>query len=300
MLTVTNYHANMFSTDQTESTPTTSSKPKPKSVPSMMSLSDPPPSRHTPHFGPLAPDTKTGLLPVAPADTENFADLYPERRDRRLTYGYWDSLVGNDREADAKRVCEHNVIRCMESMPMVRNIVGALESQGCKVDWERHLSCNICKPGNDRATCMGGYDERANQTFVCANNATDKGAVHAALVRNLIGMFDSCVAKVDHRNLDHLACTEVRKANLANCEFGVYWSRTDANFAIKDEHRSCVKNVAVEGLVKAKFVEREAALEAVDRVFNRCYGDLEPFGRRARAEEDIKMAHAERYLAGYK
>ena len=38
----------------------------------------------------------------------------------------------------------------------------------------------------------------------------------------------------------------------------------------------------------------------MDRVFGRCYADLEPFGRRARSAKDIEMAHSERFLAGYK
>lgn len=38
------------------------------------------PSAHRPQFAPLTPDPRTGLLPAAPSDTKNFADLYPERR----------------------------------------------------------------------------------------------------------------------------------------------------------------------------------------------------------------------------
>ncbi len=45
---------------------------------------------------------------------------------------------------------------------------------------------------------------------MCANHARSPGAVHGTLVRGLVAAFDDCVAKVQHRNLDHLACTEVR------------------------------------------------------------------------------------------
>ena len=65
------------------------------------------------------------------------------------------------------------------------------------------------------------------------------------------------------------------------------------------EHRACARTVAVESLVKTKFVPYETALEAVDRVFDRCYDDVEPYGRRSRSKTDIKMAHDELYLFGY-
>jgi inner membrane protease ATP23 len=112
-------------------------------------------------------------------------------------------------------------------------------------------------------------------------------------------MFDRCVAKVDFKNADHLACMEVRKANLASCNFMNYLSRVDANLAVKKEHRECVKKVALENLIQAKFVDREVAKDAVDRVFSKCYGDLEPIGRRLVNQKDFVRMRDERYLFGY-
>lgn len=221
------------------------------------------------------------------------------RRGRTVQYSNWDVMMGRNRESSFRRICENNVIKALEEMPMVRNAVGALKAQGCPFEWDRHVACDACAPGGDPVASRGGYDERANQVFVCANNCTSAGAVHAVLVRNLVSAFDACVARADPRNLDHLACTEVRKANLANCEFSAYLSRVDARPAVRGEHGRCVRKTAEEALVKAKFVEPAAAAAAVDRVFGRCYADLEPFGRRACGKEDIAMAHAERYLAGY-
>ena len=34
-----------------------------------------------------------------------------------------------------------------------------------------------------------------------------------------------CVAKKNYKNLDHIACTEIKKANLANCELFKYMMR---------------------------------------------------------------------------
>ena len=105
--------------------------------------------------------------------------------------------------------------------------------------------------------------------------------------------------KVDFQNIDHLACMEVRKANLANCNYLVYLSRVDADFAVKKQHRVCVENTAVEFLTKTKFVDKKLAREAVQRVFNKCYADLEPIGRRVRNRDDMIRAEKEKYIFGY-
>lgn len=176
-------------------------------------------------------------------------------------------------------------------------IAGALESQGCALDLERHLICDICAEGKNEQN-QGGYDDEHNQIFLCANNSGSK--IHGVLVRNLIEMFDRCVHKVDNANLDHLACIEVRKANLASCNFLNYYSRPESSFGVQGQHSNCVRHAAVRSLKESKFVEDEVkAKEAVDRVFPKCYADLEPFGRRARNAEDMNLAFKERYLFGY-
>ena len=137
------------------------------------------------------------------------------------------------------------------------------------------------------------------QVFICANNATKPGIVHGVLLRNLLHMFDKCTQNVDFQNLEHLACMEVRKANLANCNYALYLTRKDANFAVKKQHRICVENTAVESLVKSKFVDKDTAREAVQKVFSKCYQDLEPIGRRVRHKEDMIKAEKENYMFGY-
>lgn len=47
-------------------------------------------------------------------------------------------------------------------------------------------------------------------------------------------------------------------------------------------------------------ISREEALAAVERVFDKCYNDLEPVGRRIRRNSlDIEKAYRERYHYGY-
>merc|ERR1719411_1696177 len=69
------------------------------------------------------------------------------------------------------------------------------------------------------------------------------GNVHGTMLRNLIHMYDVCTRKVDFHNLDHLACMEIRKANLAGCNLGIHMTRLNP-FHIKDEHANCVFKTA--------------------------------------------------------
>lgn len=243
----------------------------------------------------------------------SFTDLYPERRggvispttmqvqremlSSSLTF-LLQRLTGTDKVQHLKVTCEQNLVSNIEKMPMVKTLLSALKASGCPVDLKRHLVCEMCQPGSD-VQHAGGYDPALNQVFVCCNNATNAGLVHGALVRNLIQMFDCCVNKYDFNNVRHLACSEVRKANLANCQFLTNLTRPEASFGVSQQHRSCVRSVAIEALVKTKFVKEEAAGKVVDEVFDKCYADLEPIGRRARNADDIKRAEDEKFLFGY-
>ena len=112
-------------------------------------------------------------------------------------------------------------------------------------------------------------------------------------------MFDKCTYKTDGSNVNHLACTEIRKANLADCNYNRYLNRKDADFAVSCKHKDCVKSVALENLIRTKFVPEKEAREAIHSVFSKCYNDLEPIGRRAVTKEDMEQAYYERYLFGY-
>merc|ERR1719312_1966675 len=115
-------------------------------------------------------------------------------------------------------------------MPMVRHMLSALKSSGCPVDLTSQISCEMCQQGPN-IEHLGGYDEKYNQIFICSNNCTSPGQTHGVLVRNLFHMFDRCVNQVDFNNPDHLACTEIRKANLAGCGWLVYISATTPTWA---------------------------------------------------------------------
>jgi len=232
------------------------------------------------------------------ANAASFSDLYPERRGGAVSPSVFQRATGAGHPASLKVGCEQNVLENLEKMPMVRQMLSALKSSGCPLDLASQISCEMCLEGKSVEN-LGGYDEKYNQIFICSNNCTTKGATHGVLVRNLFHMFDRCVNKYDFNNPDHLACTEIRKANLANCGFMVYMQKDGANFGVKKEHANCVKLTAIESLVKTRFMDPELAKYSVDKVFTRCYADLEPIGRRAKNKADLIRAYEEKFLFGY-
>lgn len=53
-------------------------------------------------------------------------------------------------------------------------------------------------------------------------------------------------------------------------------------------------------MLAVRDVTFEQAKEAVEKVFDRCYADLEPIGRRVKGKRiDYDLAYAEAFLMGY-
>ncbi|KAJ8875476.1 hypothetical protein PR048_023371 [Dryococelus australis] len=102
-----------------------------------------------------------------------------------------------------------------------------------EVDIRRHISCEVCDP-----SVSGGYDSIMNQIVVCQNVARSEGIVQGVLTHEMIHMFDYCRNEVDFKNVDHLACTEIRAANLAHCSFLSACAQGDASFInIRQRHQ---------------------------------------------------------------
>eukprot|EP00096_Caligus_rogercresseyi_P013374 TRINITY_DN6032_c0_g1_i1.p1 TRINITY_DN6032_c0_g1~~TRINITY_DN6032_c0_g1_i1.p1 ORF type:complete len:268 (+),score=57.65 TRINITY_DN6032_c0_g1_i1:29-832(+) len=234
---------------------------------------------------------------VSSSQTDDFADLYPERKGRVPPKASLYGLV--EREFNPERVkCQANVDSCLKSSYLVKNLISGIRSAGCTVDPARLISCDICAPGKE-IQHLGGYDEVNNQVFVCANNVLGEGPTSGVVFRNLFHVFDRCMNKYDFQDPKQLACTEIRKANLGHCTYYYYFFQRFGEYKIKNMHSTCVKKVAIDFLTKTKFLSEKVASEAVDSVFDKCYLDMEPIGRRSSGRKQIRLAYEERYLFGY-
>ncbi|CAG4911440.1 unnamed protein product [Colias eurytheme] len=212
-------------------------------------------------------------------------DLYPERRGTfkpKLT----NILMGKEgKEGIEKFKCEKNVYHCVKNSPIVKTMMSALKSSGCPVDIRRHISCEVCD-----YSVSGGYDPQLNQIVVCQNVSTRKAMVQGVLTHEMIHMFDYCRNHLDFKNMEHLACTEIRAANLTHCSFISAWSQGDASwFKVKKAHEDCVKTKALYSVLAVRQIGKLEAVEIIEKVFPKCYNDLEPIGRRIRRNSDDMM-----------
>ncbi|KAH8334380.1 hypothetical protein KR059_009289 [Drosophila kikkawai] len=245
-------------------------------------------------------------------------DLYPERKGETFKPKWTKVLFGMEGQENIDRFkCEQNVYWCVKNGPLVKLMMGALKSSGCPIDLRRHISCEVCDP-----TVTGGYDPKLNQIVVCQNMAKNKSMVHGVLTHEMIHMFDYCNNDMDFRNVDHLACTEIRAANLAHCSFLSAMFQGDASpFNVKQAHQvgemdmllyicskitlfpliqNCVKTKALASVLAVRNISKEDAIAAVERVFPKCYADLEPIGRRIRRNStDQQKAYMEGPMYGY-
>lgn len=142
---------------------------------------------------------------------------------------------------------------------------------------ERHLSCEPCI-----GVASGGFDANFRQVAICENNATNYGLACGVLKHELLHAFDYCRAKVDFiKDIRHIACTEVRAANFMHCSYLSALTSGIIPFTrLKKMHEYCVKEKAALSVLCVRNVQKDDAYRVVDEVFETCYRDLEPLGRK--------------------
>nr|XP_024218770.1 mitochondrial inner membrane protease ATP23 homolog [Halyomorpha halys] len=235
--------------------------------------------------------------PNASDESANYGyNLFPERKGE-LSRTVTGILTGKEGKEEIQRMkCERTVYKCFMTSSLVKLMTGALKASGCDIDLRRHVVCEVC-----HSRVSGGYDPETNQIVICQNNSRSEGVVQGIMTHEMIHMFDYCNNKVDFKNLDHLACTEIRAANLTHCSLTSSVLQGDVSpFNIKANHKECVKRKALASIMAVRNVSLEEAVAAVERVFPKCYNDLEPIGRRIKGGgDDQKRAYAEGFLYGY-
>jgi inner membrane protease ATP23 len=88
----------------------------------------------------------------------------------------------------------------------------------------------------------------------------------------------------------------------ATCSFFKKITQGDASLIrIRKQHSECVKTKALGSVMAVRpDVTKEEALAAIDKVFIKCYNDLEPIGRRIRRNSaDMIRAYNEKGNYGY-
>uniref|UniRef100_A0A3P8WID8 Mitochondrial inner membrane protease ATP23 n=2 Tax=Cynoglossus semilaevis TaxID=244447 RepID=A0A3P8WID8_CYNSE len=208
-------------------------------------------------------------------------DLFPERKGSRLKKG---SVA--ERLFTFNHKCQAMLHFAVNSSPYAKLLLSAMNSSGCKTFKDRHFSCEDCD-----GTVSGGFDSVSSQIVLCQNNIHQQSHMNRVVTHELIHAFDHCRAHVDwFSNLKHLACSEIRAANLSgDCSFSNEVSRL--NLGLKQHHQECVRARALLSILAVRKISQEYAEKIVDEVFEPCFNDHAPFGRIPHSKKDAKFAN---------
>nr|XP_032810323.1 mitochondrial inner membrane protease ATP23 homolog [Petromyzon marinus] len=207
-------------------------------------------------------------------DERHGLHLFPERLVPKFKRGF---------AASAK--CNFMLKVALESNPYAILLQDALKRSGCTAYRDRHFSCEECDN-----KVAGGFDSHTSQVVICQNNVQSQHYMNRVVTHELIHAFDHCRAHVDwFGSMEHMACSEIRAANLSgDCTFQNELRRF--NFGLKGHHQTCVRNRAALSILAVRPTTIEEAKAAVDRVFEPCFNDLEPFGRIPLSKKHAKYA----------
>jgi mitochondrial inner membrane protease ATP23 len=162
----------------------------------------------------------------------------------------------------------------------VASLLRKIEGRGCALAADPV----ICEDVFEGAPLVGGYD--AGRRVVVMNPAVPEGVLTQpewtrTITHELVHAFDHCRAAVDNANCRHLACTEIRAANLSgDCDFGVELGRGGLrDFTVRGHQQKCVRRRAELSVsAHAHCVASPRGVRAtVDDVWDACYGDVAPF-----------------------
>mmetsp|Transcript_13921 Transcript_13921/g.21070 ORF Transcript_13921/g.21070 Transcript_13921/m.21070 type:complete len:250 (-) Transcript_13921:19-768(-) len=175
--------------------------------------------------------------------------------------------------------------------PHVLYILNEMRELGCALPKFRCTRC-IGK-GANQGNCIkftGGYHNSLNQVLLCediilySDMSSRTTKYKEILLHELIHAFDHCRAKINVSNLDHHACTEIRAASLSGeCRFKREFSRGSFPFystTIFGRMKECVKFHAAESLKINPNLGDEDPMIYVNRQFENCFNDLEPYVER--------------------
>eukprot|EP00045_Choanoeca_perplexa_P022551 m.9900 g.9900 ORF g.9900 m.9900 type:complete len:207 (-) comp9526_c0_seq1:35-655(-) len=160
--------------------------------------------------------------------------------------------------------------KAVKKSSFVQFMLKHLEQAGCKIDVEKFFVCNQCD-------ISGAYDAGNNEIVLCANNIYSSDNMAKIITHELIHAYDDCRAKVDFRNIHHLACTEIRAASLSGDCFFTSEVLNRLNLNVRGQHQVCVKRRAALSLEAVMGVSRATAMEAIDQVYDVCFKDTAPF-----------------------
>eukprot|EP01026_Neomeris_dumetosa_P055579 TRINITY_DN5058_c0_g2_i5.p2 TRINITY_DN5058_c0_g2~~TRINITY_DN5058_c0_g2_i5.p2 ORF type:complete len:183 (+),score=11.43 TRINITY_DN5058_c0_g2_i5:198-746(+) len=169
--------------------------------------------------------------------------------------------------------CAQFILEALSTDRELKLLKRKMEEAGCPIG-SRFFSVEACK-----GKAIGGGFMPGLGVIVCHDQLSTYSEVRNALVHELIHAYDHCrVRDLDFGNCKHLACTEVRAANLSgDCKWYQEFLRGNATLYNRAQHRKCAMRRAQLSVSMSAHCKYRAQ-ECVEEVFEECMQDTQPFG----------------------
>lgn len=179
---------------------------------------------------------------------------------------------------EARRKCKEYRDKALES-DKVKIIREGMEKLGCDFPMPDFFRCQPCENEGIIGAFSPAKDDEKAHVVLCEDNISkfqvSAKHVERTAAHELVHAYDTCRAKVDWHNCLHLACTEVRAANLSgDCTMGAEMGR--GQFSVKGQGERCVRRRAELSVAGHEHC-KDIAKAAVEKVFDRCLSDRAPF-----------------------
>ncbi len=123
---------------------------------------------------------------------------------------------------------------------------------------------------------IGGFWSNKYGVVLCQNRPRSPYQMGRTMIHELVHAYDDCRVDFNMNNCLHIACTEIRAANLSgDCTLAMELLR-GRGLSITAHKQECVKRIAITSLSMNSNCKDHAA-RSVDVAWKHCWPDLQPF-----------------------
>ena len=100
------------------------------------------------------------------SQSPEFLEVYPERKGEILQEDKKTILSKIYNREKIVKSCQKEVLFCFENVPYLKLLWESIENRGCKLDLNRHFSCEICQPGKGQliSECLFDFFKFSKKT----------------------------------------------------------------------------------------------------------------------------------------
>ena len=186
-----------------------------------------------------------------------------------------------DSSEDHKR-CISRLEGTIANHRIVHKLLDSITSLGCSLPKDFFLcrKCDYDMTGGLMLPSASSSQAKSNETYqprivLCEDKKIDRQTFDNTIIHELLHAYDVCRAKLDWKNCEHHACTEIRASALSG-ECAMSRELLRGKYHIRGGHRDCVKRRAAISL-SANTNCTDTCSESIEAAFEQCYNDFAPF-----------------------